>query len=107
MVVNLTTLFPDLDEIQLSIRIEEVVARFNAELKTADGLKEDLIDNIKLYISSKKLEGLSELTLEDYYRELMLFEYKVNKPTVQINTGDIRHLLHEVRQGSNIFSVIS
>lgn len=93
MVINLTTLFPDLDEIQLSIRIEEVVARFNAELKTADGLKEDLIDNIKLYISSKKLEGLSELTLEDYYRELMLFEYKVNKPTVQINTGDIRQYL--------------
>lgn len=93
MVVNLTTLFPELDEIQLSIRIEEVVARFNADLKTPDGLKDDLIDNIKLYISSKRLEGLSELTLEDYYRELMLFEYKVSKPTVQVNTGDIRHYL--------------
>lgn len=93
MVVNLTTLFPDLDEIQLSIRVEEVVARFNAELKSADGLKEDLIDNIKLYISSKRLEGLSELTLEDYYRELMLFEFRVDKPTVQVNTTDIRKYL--------------
>lgn len=93
MVVNLTTLFPGLDEIQLSIRVEEVVARFNAELKSVDGLKEDLIDNIKLYISSKRLEGLSELTLEDYYRELMLFEFRVGKPTVQINTTDIRQYL--------------
>lgn len=93
MTTNLMTLFPELDEIQLSIRVEEVVARFNAELKSADVLKEDLIDNIKLYISSKRLEGLSELTLEDYYRELMLLEFKVEKPTVQVNTTDIRQYL--------------
>ena len=47
----------------------------------------------RLYISSKRLEGLSELTLEDYYRELMLFEFRVGKPTVQINTTDIRQYL--------------
>lgn len=93
MVINLTTLYPELDEVKVSIRIEEVVARFNAELKTVEGLEEDLIDNIKLYISAKRLEGLSELTLKDYYRELMMFEYQVNKPTVRVTTGDIRQYL--------------
>lgn len=87
------TVFPETDEVKLAVRIEEVVGNFNAESKTADDLREDLIDNIKLYISSKKLEGLSELTLEDYYRELMLFEYRINKPTIRITTADIRHYL--------------
>ncbi|WP_373779609.1 tyrosine-type recombinase/integrase [Jeotgalibaca porci] len=93
LVVNVMTAFPETDEIALAVRIEEVVGNFNAEMKSADGIKEDLIDNIKLYISSKRLEGLSELTLEDYYRELMLFEFKVQKPTVRITTADIRQYL--------------
>lgn len=96
LTVNIMTAFPKVDEIKLMIRIEEVVGNFNAEMKTNDGLKEDLIDNIKLYISAKRLEGLSELTLEDYYRELMLFEYKVSKPTVRITTADIRQYLGDI-----------
>lgn len=93
LVVNIMTTFPETDEIKLSIRIEEVVGNFTAEMKTVDGLKDDLVGNIKLYISAKRLEGLSELTLEDYYRELMLFEFRVGKPTVRITTADIRHYL--------------
>lgn len=93
LVINIMTSFPSTDEVKLAIRIEEVVGNFNAESKTADGLKEDLIDNIKLYISAKRLEGLSELTLEDYYRELMLFEFRVQKPTIRITTADIRQYL--------------
>lgn len=93
LVVNIMTSFPETDEVKLTIRIEEVIGNFNAESKTTDNLREDLIDNIKLYISSKRLEGLSELTLEDYYRELMLFEYRISKPTIRITTADIRHYL--------------
>lgn len=93
LVVNVMTAFPETDEVKLAIRVEEVVGNFIAEAKTNDGLREDLIDNIKLYISSKRLEGLSELTLEDYYRELMLFEFRVQKPTVRITTADIRQYL--------------
>lgn len=93
LTVNIMTAFPETDEVKLTIRVEEVVGNFDARMKTIDGLKDDLIDNIKLYISAKRLEGLSELTLEDYYRELMLFEYKVSKPTVRITTADIRQYL--------------
>lgn len=93
LVTNIMTIFPNTDEVKLAVRVEEVVGNFNAEMKSADGLREDLVDNIKLYISAKRLEGLSELTLEDYYRELMLFEFRVQKPTVRINTADIRQYL--------------
>lgn len=93
LVVNVKTLFPDLDESKLMIRVEEVVSNFEVEVKSNEKLKDDMVSNIKLYISSKQLEGLSPLTLEDYYRELIMFDYKVQKPTVQINTADIRQYL--------------
>lgn len=93
LVVNIRTLFPDLEETKLMIRVEEVVSNFEVESKSNKQLKDDLIENIKLYISSKRLEGLSELTLADYYRELVMFEYAVGKPTVNIVTADIRQYL--------------
>lgn len=93
LTTNIMTAFPDTDEVKLTVRIEEVVGNFDVKIKTNDDLDNDLVGNIKLYISAKRLEGLSELTLEDYYRELMLFDFKVNKPTVRITTADIRHYL--------------
>lgn len=92
-VVNLMTLFPELDEAKLAIRLEEVASNFDMQEKTIDGLKNDLVENIKMYVDAKRLEGLSELTLEGYYRELMIFEFHVQKPTSRITTMDIRQYL--------------
>lgn len=94
-----STLIPDADMVKLKIRYEEVLNNYDIKRKTPDGLKADLIDNIKLYIYSKRLEGLSENTLTDYYRELMMLEFSINKPTVQVTTADIRGYLTE--QGDN------
>ena len=85
-----TTLIPEADAVKLKIRYEEVLNNYEISSRTPSSLKEDLIDNIKLYISSKKLEGLSELTLSDYYRELVMMDYSIKKPTVAITTADIR-----------------
>ena len=91
--VIVSVLNPNTDSMKLKIRLEEVLDRYNIEAKTTEQLKADLLDNIRLYISSKRLEGLSDLTLSDYYRELVMFEFFVGKPTVQINTSDIRRYL--------------
>lgn len=91
--VIVSVLNPNTDSVKLKIRLEEVLDRYNIETKTTEQLKADLLDNIRLYISSKRLEGLSDLTLSDYYRELVMFEFFVNKPTVQITTSDIRRYL--------------
>ena len=91
--VIVSVLNPNTDSIKLKIRLEEVLDRYNIKAKTTEQLKADLLDNIRLYISSKRLEGLSDLTLSDYYRELVMFEFFVGKPTVQINTSDIRQYL--------------
>ena len=52
-----------------------------------------MLNNIKIYISAKRLEGLSEITLEDYWGDLTRFEYKIQKSTATINTADIRSYL--------------
>ena len=91
--VVVSILCPEIDSVQLKIRLEEAIDRYDVNLKTEESRKDDLIANIKLYISAKRLEGLSELTLQDYYRELMMFEFYVQKSTVSITTSDIRMFL--------------
>lgn len=91
--VIITNLSPQIDNIKLKIRLEETLDRYSIKTKTQEDMEEDLLNNVKLYISSKRLEGLSELTLEDYYRELMMFDYAICKPTAQITTSDIRRYL--------------
>jgi len=91
--VVVTNLDPRIDNIKLKIRLEEATDKYSVLLKTYEETKNDLIDNIKLYISAKRLEGLSDNTLKDYYRELAMFEYFVSKPTVSVTTADIRKYL--------------
>lgn len=91
--VVVTAISPDIDGIKLKVRMEEIIERYTITLKTQQQLEDDLLSNIRLYISSKRLEGLSELTLNDYYRELVTFEFAVQKPTVNITTADIRKYL--------------
>lgn len=93
--VIISMLSPGIDGIKLKIRLEEVIDQYNVEIKTNEELKADLTGNIKMYIAAKRLEGLSDVTLKDYYGELMMFDFRVNKPTVQVTTADIRRYLAE------------
>ena len=88
-----STLNPDVDVSTLKIRYEEILNNYSVKKKTSEDLKDDMISNINMYISAKKLEGLSELTLIDYERELVLFKDFVNKTTASVTTADIREYL--------------
>ena len=55
----------------------------------------DLRQKIKLFLSGKRLEGLSQLTLDSYTLELRIFSERVPKATDEITTGDIRIYLGE------------
>lgn len=50
----------------------------------------DLHDKINMYLSAKKLEGLSPLTLNGYELELGIFANTVKKKVENITTSDIR-----------------
>lgn len=50
----------------------------------------DLKDNIQSFLSGKKLEGLSDITLYNYEIHLRIFSNDVEKEVKYINVNDIR-----------------
>ena len=93
LVVTIKTIAPEIDDVKLSLRVEEVISNYKSQLRSQQDQQNDLLNNIKIYISAKRLEGLSEITLEDYWGDLTRFEYKIQKSTATINTADIRSYL--------------
>ena len=57
---------------------------------------------LKIYLVSRKIEGLSDNTLRQYKRELELFFGRVNKPLDKISAEDIRLYLFETKENGNL-----
>lgn len=93
LMVVVSTLVPDVELYKLEIRLEEVLSNYEIHRKTQKDIENDLQDKIDIYLSARKIEGLSQLSLEGYKIELNLFANYVNKPVVQITTSDIRKYL--------------
>ena len=91
--VIVSTLCPDTDLINLSIRLEEVLSNYNISRKSLSEIESDIPDNIEVYLASKKLEGFSNKTIKCYNSELMMFSDFFKKPLAQITTADIRKYL--------------
>ncbi|MDQ6418671.1 tyrosine-type recombinase/integrase [Paenibacillus sp. LHD-117] len=53
----------------------------------------DVTEKIKLYLASKKLEGLSPLTLKGYMLDLNIFSNRVRKKVADVSSADIRTYL--------------
>lgn len=74
-------------------KLSEIIAKYHVTKVPYDEVHPDLYEKMELFLSSKKLEGLSSNTLESYYTELRIFAEKVKKRTVDINSADIRVFL--------------
>lgn len=63
--------------------------------------KGDVPEVVKIYMVCKKIEGLSQKTLDTYLRMLKLFFRDIGKPLPQITTNDIRVYLfnYQKRRG--------
>ena len=59
---------------------------------------EELPEIVKVYLVCKKIEGLSQQTLDTYHRMLKLFFRDVRKAPAQITTNDIRVYLFRYQQ---------
>lgn len=91
--VIVSTLCPEADMMLLAIRMEEVLANYDIHRKEQTTLEKDISEKMDLYLNSKKLEGLSDITLVGYRIELNQFSRLFQKAIVQINTADIRSYL--------------
>ncbi len=84
---------PDVDEVKLMHRLEEILSNYEIKRKTELDVEDDTAEKVDMFLSAKQLEGLSEITLEGYLIELKMFCNFVNKGIVQIKTPDIRAYL--------------
>ncbi len=76
-------------------RLSQVISNFHIQRIEQDDVHPDLHDKIKLFLATKKLEGLSLVTLKNYGLELNTFAEYVKKRTEDINAADIRVFLAE------------
>lgn len=73
--------------------LSTILSDYHVTKVESDETHPDLHEKIQMYLSAKKLEGLSELTLEGYDLELSIFAGKVKKKVEHISTSDIRMYL--------------
>jgi integrase/recombinase XerD len=83
-------MFPYLDVEGTKSKLSTVVSKYHIKTVELNETHPDLHEKIQLYLSAKKLEGLSQSTLDGYELELNLFAAKVKKKVEDITSADIR-----------------
>lgn len=76
-------------------RLSSLITNYHISKVEQHETHPDLTEKIHLYLSSKKLEGLSDITLDGYELELGLFAERIKKKVENVSTSDIRVYLGE------------
>lgn len=74
-------------------KLSGILAKYHVKKVEQTEVHPDLSEKIKLFLSSKKLEGLSKVTLDSYLIELNIFSKNIKKRVEDISTADIRVFL--------------
>lgn len=83
-------MFPYVNVESTKSKLSSVISKYIVQVNESDETQTDLYNKIEIYLSSKKLEGLSPITLENYQLGLTKFADSIKKKTVDITTADIR-----------------
>ena len=83
------------DKLELQQALSVILTQYDIKPALIASGHPDLQQKIKLFMSGKRLEGLSPLTLASYSIELRIFAKHVQKATDEITTADIRTYLGE------------
>lgn len=75
------------------------IVRKETALMAYDG---DILKELKEYLVTRKIEGLSDNTLKLYRTELIKFLYYVNKPCDKITSNDIKLYLYNLKQSTSM-----
>lgn len=93
LITEISHLCPGMDEARMREKLASVLSMYDIRPARLPGVHPDIQEKVDLFLAAKKLEGLSELTLEGYQIELRIFAEKVQKPVDKITTADIRFFL--------------
>lgn len=98
LVSRISPLSDDIDQVQLQTTIADVLSRYDIRLARLPNCHPDLREKADMFLAAKRLEGLSEITLDGYAIELRIFAQSVDKPVSDITTADIRGYLGQFDQ---------
>ena len=86
---------------EITAMLDSVAIDYDISLKSTELVVwEDAIPKeVNIYIASKRLEGLAETSIENYYGQLRVFFEELRKPVEDVTTNDIRMYLatHKAR----------
>jgi integrase/recombinase XerD len=71
-------------------KLSAILSKYYVKRVEKEEVHPDLHEKINLFVSTKKLEGLSQTTLKGYTLELNLFAEKVKKKAENVTAADIR-----------------
>lgn len=72
------------------LKLAGILSKYDVKRELSQMFDSDIDEKVSIYLSAKKIEGLSPTTLKDYQLELNLFEHAVHKKINEINSNDIR-----------------
>ncbi|WP_242055336.1 site-specific integrase [Cytobacillus firmus] len=78
---------------QVKNKLSRILTKYHVKKVEKTEVHPDLTEKIQLFLSAKKLEGLSPITLDSYLLELNTFSKKVKKRVEDITTAEIRVFL--------------
>ena len=93
IVGKLTLEFNELDQLKVREIVEEVLYKYEVTSCETALVATDVEQRLQIYLACKKLDGLSETTLNNYKRELTIFAGYIKKPIATVNTMDLRMFL--------------
>ncbi len=91
----LKDLYPNIEVESTKNKLSTVLSEYYIQRVELGEVHPDLEDKIQLFISAKKLEGLSSITLDNYQMELSMFADIVKKKAEDVATADVRMYLSQ------------
>ncbi|MFC7062639.1 tyrosine-type recombinase/integrase [Halobacillus seohaensis] len=88
-------MYPTIDVENTKNKLSTVLSEYYIQRVELGEVHPDLEDKIQLFISAKKLEGLSPFTLDNYLMELSMFADIVKRKAEDITTADVRMYLSQ------------
>ena len=104
LVTALLELYPNIEVESTKNKLSTVLSEYYFQKVELGEVHPDLEDKIQLFLSAKRLEGLSSITLDNYLLELRMFADIVKKKAEDIATSDVRMYLS--REGTLKMSTI-
>lgn len=93
LVGKLTLEFPEIDQLKVRAIVEEVLYKYDVVPQETGLMTSDIDEKIQIYLATKKLDGLSPRTLQNYRYNLAIFASHLIKPLAAINAMDLRMYL--------------